>query len=112
MYRYIQIGSDENFSQTCPAIRVLNQIKAIPDCIEDDHHGFKNAAGTPWFRINIARCDEYGNYVTGPSHEEDFANMVELICEDKGGVQSQEYYTQFAQHIAARIGWAIIERGF
>lgn len=110
MYRYIQIGSDEGFSQTLPEARIINEIKVIPSCVTDERHGFKNTPDIPWFRLNIAQCDAQGNYVTNrlPDNDDNTANMVELICEDKGNDVSRAFYKSLAGIIAESLGWVVI----
>lgn len=108
MYRYIQIGSDSRFSETLPRERLANLLKALPECILDTRHSFKNAEGLPWFRINIGVCDADGNYACMPDQEMELANMVELICEDKGDDFSEGNFNNLAQRIARGLGWRIV----
>lgn len=108
MYRYIQIGSDARFSQSLGRERIINTLRSFSEIEEDKRHCFKNSGGTPWLRINISICDPDGNYPGMSAPDSEQANMVELICLDKGDEKTWCYYQEFANAIATRINWRII----
>ena len=108
MYRYIQIASDSVFSTQQPVRQIMGAIAACSECIPDHHHAFKNSAGLPWFRINVARCDTDGNYSAARLQDDQSASMVELICEDKGDQTTAALCTGLAGRIAQALGWQIV----
>ena len=108
MYRYIQIANDPAFSKHLPATQIAGAIAARSECIPDRHHAFKNSAGLPWFRINVTRCDSEGNYPGARTQDDKVANMVELICEDKGEQSARAFYDELAQAISADLEWKVI----
>ncbi len=107
MYRYIQIASDSIFSTQQPIRQIVGVIAACSECIPDHHHAFKNSAGQPWFRINVARCDTDGNYPAACLQDDQSASMVE-ICEDKGDQTTADLCTGLARRIALALGWQIV----
>lgn len=108
MYRYIQIGTDDAYSQSLSVSRITAVLRAMIEIEEDNLHGFKNNDGSPWFRINIANCDADGNYPAGLRQDNDIANMVEIIAMDKGDEERESDYTEFARRIAVALNWQII----
>lgn len=109
MYHYIQIGSDARFSQSLKRKRIINTLRSFPELEEDQRHGFKNSGDTPWLRINFAMCDTDGNYPGKPSTDSEKANMVELICLDRGDQKSMSFYNNVANRIAEALNWTIVE---
>jgi len=108
MYRYIQISSDSNFSTHQPVRQIVGAIAACSECTPDNDLAFKNSAGQPWFRINVARCDTDGNYPAARSQDDQSANIVELICEDKGDQTTADLCTGLAGRIAQALAWQIV----
>lgn len=109
VYRYIQIGSDNGYSQSLPRERIEARLRAIPDVSVDRLHGFRNGDTAPWFRINTGTCDANGNYPAGNAQTKSTANMVELICANPGDAASLKFYRDLAHRIANDVGWIIVE---
>lgn len=107
MYRYINIAADQAYSKLLPTKQIRNILKSVPECEEDDHHWFRNRSDFPWFRINVATCDAEGNYSVS-SFESETANLVELICEDKGDQATQAWFEDMASRISSALNWTII----
>ena len=109
MYRYIQIGSDAGYSQSLPRERIENRLRAYSEVAVDSLHGFRNGDTAPWFRINTGTCDANGNYPAGNAQIGSMANMIELICANKGDAASLKFYQDLAGRIADDLGWVIVE---
>lgn len=109
MYRYIQIGSDNGYSQSLPRERVESGLRAISEVSVDRLHGFRNSDTAPWFRINTGTCDANGNYPAGNAQTNPTANMVELICANPGDAASLKFYRDLATSIAEALSWVIVE---
>ena len=56
----------------------------------------------------MARCDTDGNNPGIRSQDDQSANMVELICEDKGDQTTAALCTGLAGRIAQALGWQIV----
>lgn len=109
LYRYIQIGSDTGYSQSVPREQIEIRLRAIPDVSVDHLHGFRNSDTAPWFRINTGTCDANGNYPAGNAQTKSTANMVELICANRGDAASLKFYRDLADRIVDAVGWIIVE---
>jgi len=106
MYHYIQIGHDNGFSQSLSRLRIENTLRTLPELMPDMHHGFKNADNMPWLRINIGTCDANGNYSNASLADK--ANMVELICLDRGDPSARNLYQNLVARIASLLSWTIV----
>lgn len=108
MYQYINIASDPEYSKLLSVNHITNMLKVFPDCVADDRHWFKNRADLPWFRINVRRCDKFGNYPAGLPQDGDMANMVEIIALDKGDDEARLISRSLASHIAIALDWIVL----
>ncbi|MBX9584721.1 MAG: hypothetical protein K2X87_30830 [Gemmataceae bacterium] len=65
---------------------------------------FRNAPGSPWVVVVLARADESGSYAIGRDPEP-AVNVVELICGDG----NDQWYESLAEGIASFLGWEAVE---
>lgn len=108
MYQYINIASDTEYTGLLSVNHITSVVKAFPDCIEDDRHWFKNRADRPWFRINLRRCDRFGNYPAGLPQDGDMANMVEITAQDTGDDEARRISRSLAKQIAIALDWSVL----
>jgi hypothetical protein len=104
MSRYLTIRSDPQYSREAATGPLTEFLGTLPELAATNRMEFRNAPGSPWVCVVLARADGSGNYAT-----EDrwlpAVNVVELVCGDG----DEEWYVSLAGRVAQFLGWEAVE---
>ena len=101
---YLTVRPDRRYSRCTATEAVIEHLRPLPGLVQTGPQEFRNAPGSPWVDIVLARADGGGSYVVDRAPEP-AVNVVELICGDG----NDRWYESLAEGIASFLGWEVVE---
>ena len=104
IYNYYNIQFDEKFSQKLSKAIVINCLLETGLFNQINHQSFRNSNNFPW--VDIILVETYdGNYAASDL-ENQFVNLVAIVCSKNPDLDQQIYIDTFKQ-IANKLNWKL-----
>jgi hypothetical protein len=111
MYRYISIGSDEDYSESHNADEVDEALISFTALERKGTLNYINAQDFPWLTVMAVFGDSSRNYSAEISAPPPRINQIELVCWGDAAPDQDIKYTELAQKIADKLKWKLLEIG-